>query len=140
MKKQLTDHGGQPWVLDIEEATLDNDNFRTTIYTGSNLQMTLMSIPVGGEVGLEIHPDNDQFFRVEQGEGKFVAGLTQNDLNVEENFEDDFAIFVPAGTWHNLINTGKEDLKFYTIYAPAHHPKGTVHKTKADSDADEHDH
>lgn len=123
------DYGGQPYVVNIEELTLQNDNFRVAKWTGSNMQMTVMSIPAGGEVGLEVHHDHDQFLRVEQGTAKVVMGPAEDNLNFEEAAEDDFVILVPAGSWHNIINTGDTDLKIYSLYAPSEHPKGTIHKT-----------
>ncbi len=139
---EMKDYGPEPFVVDIEDATTDNTNFRTAFWTGKHLQMTLMSIPVGGEIGLEIHPDNDQFLRVEQGEGLVQMGDAEDNLTFEQKAEEDFGIFIPAGKWHNLTNTGDEDLRLYSIYSPSHHPHGTVHTTKAEADAAEaeHDH
>jgi len=133
----LKDYGAEPTVLDIEAYTLSNDNFRVALWTGTKLQVTLMSIPVGGEIGLEQHPDTDQFLRIESGKGKVFMGDTKESLTFTKAVEDDDAIFVPAGKWHNLVNTGDEPLKIYSIYSPAEHPHGTVHKTAED---DEHSH
>ncbi|KAA0547041.1 cupin domain-containing protein [Bacillus sp. BGMRC 2118] len=130
---QLKDYGDAPFVIDIEEATKQNDTFRTALWTGSHLQLTLMSIGVGEDIGLEIHPDLDQFLRIEQGQGIVRMGDSRDNLTFEQNVYDDFAIIIPAGKWHNLINTGKEPLKLYSIYAPPQHPFGTVHKTKAEA-------
>ena len=124
----------RPYVLDINRATIGNNNYRITLWTGKNMQMTVMSIPPGGEIGLEIHQDNDQFFRIEQGQGIVQMGSTRNNLNFRQTVFEDFAIFVPAGTWHNITNIGNAPLKLYTIYAPPHHPPGTVHATKAIAD------
>lgn len=135
-----TDYGAQPFVLNIEEATKQNDAFRVTKWTGSNLQMTLMAIQPGDDIGLETHDDHDQFLRIEEGTGLVQMGASENNLDYEEAVEDDFAIFVPAGTWHNVTNTGDRPLKLYSIYAPSEHPHGTVHATKADADADEAEH
>lgn len=136
------DHGQQPYAVDIEELTKDNANFRTAGWTGQYLQMTLMSIEVGGEIGAEIHDDTDQFLRVEQGRARVVMGDSEDDLTeFVAEVEDDFAIFVPVGKWHNIINIGDEPLKVYSIYAPPHHPFGTIHKTKQEADeaeAEEH--
>lgn len=126
------DYGGQPYVINIEELTKENNKFRVAKWTGSNLQMTVMSIEVGSEVGLEVHETHDQFLRVEQGKAKVQMGPTEDNLDFEKEVEDDFAIFVPANTWHNITNTGDEPLKIYSIYAPAEHPKGTIHETYAD--------
>lgn len=125
----IKDMGPKPYVVDIEELTLANENFRTASWTGSYLQMTLMTIPVGGEVGLEVHDDTDQFLRLEQGKAKVLMGATKDALDQEWTAEDDWAIFVPSGMWHNIINDGDEPLKLYSIYAPVHHPHSTVHKT-----------
>jgi mannose-6-phosphate isomerase-like protein (cupin superfamily) len=94
-----------------------------------------MTIPVGSEIGLEMHSDVDQFLRLEQGQGLVMMGDREDCLNYRSNVSDDFAIFIPAGTWHNLLNTGTQPIKLYSIYAPPEHPPGTVHVTKADSDA-----
>lgn len=130
-QRQPSDFGGQPYSLNIEEATRANNTYRTAIWTGDHLQVTLMSIPVGDDIGLEIHPDIDQFLRIEQGQGVVQMGPSANQLNYVRNVGDNFAIMVPAGTWHNLINTGPVPLKLYSIYAPPKHPFGTVQETKA---------
>lgn len=119
-----TDFGKTPYVVDLEDLTIDNDNFRTTKWTGDDLQMTLMSI--GDEIGLERHENGDQFIRVEEGEGKVVMGLEKDNLDFEKEIKDDVAIFIPEGYWHNIINTGDTPLKVYAIYAPPEHPKGKV--------------
>ena len=127
-----TDYGKQPWVINIEDLTKSNDKFRVAKWTGTNLQMTVMSIEVGSEVGLEVHSEIDQFLRVEAGKAKVLMGPAEDELTFEQEAEDDFAILVPAGTWHNIINIGDEPLKLYSIYAPAEHPAGTIHETYAD--------
>ena len=133
----MNDNGQQPYVVDIEDITVANDNFRLAAWTGQFLQMTLMNIEVGSEVGLEVHDDTDQFLRIEQGEAKIVMGDSPDNLTFEATAEDDFAIFVPSGYWHNIINIGDEPLKMYSIYAPSHHPAGTIHTTKEEADAAE---
>lgn len=135
----MQDYGPNPYVVDIEELTLENTNFRTAAWTGSNMQMTLMSIEPGDDIGLEVHEDHDQFLRIEEGTARVEMGPNENELKFYDA-EDDFAIFVPAGVWHNIINTGDEPLKLYSIYAPAEHEHGTVHETKAIADEAEHDH
>lgn len=134
---QLKDYGKRPFVINIEEATKQNNTFRTAIWTGNHLQVTLMSIGVGENIGLERHPTTDQFLRIEDGQGVVQMGDTQDDLYFERRVRDDDAIMVPAGKWHNLINTGNKPLKLYSIYAPPEHPFGTVHPTKADEMAAE---
>ena len=133
----IQDLGPNPYVVDIEKLTLENENFRTAAWTGTYFQMTLMTIVVGGQVGLEVHEDTDQFLRLEQGKAKVVMGPSADNLDKEWSAEDDWAIFVPAGTWHNIINDGDEPLKLYSIYAPVHHPHGTVQATYEDAQAAE---
>ena len=133
----LTDHGPKPYVVDVEQVTTANDTFRTAAWTGEHLQMTLMSIPVGGEIGLELHEGTDQFLRVEAGQARVQMGKAKDDLSYDKQVEADWAIFVPTGWWHNVTNTGDEPLKVYSIYAPSHHPHGTVQQTKADAEAAE---
>lgn len=140
MDFDTNDYGPKPFVVNVEEDTVSNENFRTTRWTGKHLQMTLMSIPPGGEVGLEKHGHIDQFLRIEQGVALVVMGEEKDDLAFEETVEDDWAIFIPADTWHNVINVGDVDLKMYSIYSPSEHPHGTIHPTFEDSEADEHDH
>ncbi|WP_138416684.1 cupin domain-containing protein [Aquibacillus sediminis] len=136
---ELTDYGKQPFVVNIEKATKQNKNFRTALWTGDHLQVTLMSIGVGEDIGLELHSDVDQFLRIEQGKGKVQMGDQQDQLDFEKHVEDDDAIMVPAGKWHNLTNVGDVPLKLYSIYAPPEHPFGTVHETKEIAmEAEEH--
>lgn len=134
---KLRDYGPKPFVVNIEEATKQNSTFRTALWTGEHLQLTLMSIEVGEEIGLEIHPDLDQFIRIEEGQGLVKMGDRKDRLDFRAKVYDNFAFIIPAGKWHNLINTGKGPIKLYSIYAPPQHPKGTVHKTKADAEAAE---
>ncbi|HSL70490.1 MAG TPA: cupin domain-containing protein [Longimicrobiales bacterium] len=109
----------------IEDQTESNRDFRRVIYTGPHIQLVLMSLEPGEELGEEVHTDTDQFFRFEKGEGEAVID------GQATRIEDDDAIVIPAGTRHNIRNTGEKHLKFYTLYAPPHHPEGTVHHTKA---------
>lgn len=127
----LKDYGPEPFVTDLDEATKRNKNYRTALWTGNHLQLTLMSIRVGEDIGVEVHPVIDQFIRVEEGQGIAEMGPTRDNLNYRRNVSDGYAIFVPAGTWHNVVNTGNRPLKLYSIYAPPQHPRGTVHATKA---------
>ncbi|EJR97332.1 cupin domain-containing protein [Bacillus mycoides] len=129
----LKDYGSEPFVVNINEATKQNNTYRTALWTGKHLQVTLMSINVGEDIGLEIHPNVDQFLRIEQGQGIVQMGKSKDNLNFKRNAYDDFAIMIPAGTWHNVTNTGNIPLKLYSIYAPPNHPFGTVHVTKTDA-------
>lgn len=130
----IRDYGPEPFVININEATMQNNNFRTALWTGKHLQVTLMSINVGESIGLEMHPDVDQFIRIEQGYGLVQMGNDKNNLNFERTVYDDCAIIIPAGKWHNLTNIGNVPIKLYSIYAPPNHPKGTIHRTKADAE------
>ena len=136
----LNAEGPNPFVTNIEADTLANDNYRTTRWTGSNIQLTLMSIEPGRDIGLEVHEHGDQFLRVEAGRARVQMGPAEDDLNFDREVGDDWAIFVPAGAWHNITNIGDEPLKVYAIYGPPEHPHGTDHATKAEADADEHHH
>ena len=134
---ELKDYGPEPFVINIEEATKQNEAFRITLWTGEHLQLTLMSIDVGEDIGLEVHPHLDQFLRIEEGEGIVKMGDRKDRLDFQRRVYDDFAFIIPAGKWHNLINTGNKPIKLYSIYAPPQHPYGTVHETKADAEAAE---
>jgi Mannose-6-phosphate isomerase len=135
-KDGASDHGKQPWVVDINDLTKKNTNFRTTEWTGSHLQMTVMSIKPGGEIGLEKHDKGDQFIRVEEGKARVVMGPTREKMTFDRKVSDDWAIFIPAGFWHNIINEGDKPLKVYAIYAPPEHPAGTVHETFEEAEAE----
>ena len=135
-----TDHGPNPYVLDIEDVTKENEAFRDTLWTGQYLQMTVMAIPAGGEIGAEVHDDHDQFLRLEAGKGRITIGDSEDNLDIDQEVEDDFAIFVPAGKWHNFVNEGSETVKLYSIYAAPDHKPGTYHATKEDADNDPHEH
>jgi len=128
------------WVADIEAETLANEDFRRVLHTGGHLQLTVMSLAPGEDIGWEMHDHLDQFLRIEQGEGRLRFGRSGDAVDEEHQVGADWAIIVPAGTWHDVLNTGAEELKLYSIYAPAEHPAGTVHHTKADAEAAEHDH
>ena len=137
MNDDERDRGPHPYVLDIERATVANDTYRTVVWTGAHLQVTVMSIEPGADVGLEVHDDRDQFLRVEAGRARVQMGPAEDRLTFDREVEDDWAVLVPAGTWHNLTNIGDEPLKLYSLYAPREHPHGAVHPTKADADAAE---
>ena len=137
MPIKIKDYGPEPLVIDIDKASEQNNNFRTALWTGQNFQVTLMSIHVGEDIGLEVHNIDDQFIRIVDGQGIVRMGDSQDNLNFQKRIYEDYAIIIPAGKWHNIINTGNEPLKLYSIYAPPAHPRDTVHKTKADAQASE---
>jgi mannose-6-phosphate isomerase-like protein (cupin superfamily) len=116
----------------IEQRTLENEDFRRVLYTGKNLQLVLMTLPPGCDIGEEVHEDRDQFFRIEEGRGTVYIDGAPNRV------EDDFAVIVPAGARHNVRNTGAAPLRLYTIYAPPEHKDGIVQATKADAEARHH--
>ena len=121
------------YVGPIEKQTAENTNFRQVLFTGPYSQLVLMCLRPGEDIGDEVHPKVDQFFRIEKGQAKFVLNEKE-----EHTVGDGDAVVVPAGTYHNVINTSKTlELKLYTIYSPPNHPDGTVHKTKADAEAAE---
>jgi mannose-6-phosphate isomerase-like protein (cupin superfamily) len=128
---KLTDYGPRPFVVNIDRATKQNNTYRTALWTGKHLQVTLMSINVGDDIGLEVHPTTDQFIRIEEGQGLVQMGDSKDKLDFQEMASNDYAIMIPAGKWHNVTNTGNTPLKIYAIYAPPEHPYGTVQETKA---------
>jgi len=128
------------WVADIERATLENENFRTVVWTGEHSQLTVMRIPPGDDIGKEVHPDHDQFIRIEAGQGRAELGPSEDVVEETHDVGDDWAIVIPAGIWHNVVNTGESDLKVYSLYSPPEHPPDTVHRTKADAEAAEEAH
>ncbi len=118
------------YVINIEKDTLENNNFRKVLYTGKHSQLVLMNLQPNEEIGMEVHTDNDQFFRFEKGQGKCIIDGNEYEL------ENGVAMIVPAGAQHNIINTSDtEDLKLYTIYSPAHHKDGIVRKSKAEAES-----
>lgn len=125
-----TDLGPTPSVINLEKRTEENTNYRTTLWTGNNFQLTLMSIPVGESIGLEVHPNVDQFLKLEEGKGLVELGPTENELTLRKEINSDYAVIVPKGTYHNITNIGNEPLKLYSLYAPANHPFGTINITK----------
>jgi mannose-6-phosphate isomerase-like protein (cupin superfamily) len=126
------------WVGDIEHSTLENETFRTVLFTGAHAQLTVMRLGPGEDIGLERHGDRDQFLRIEQGTARVELGSSEDQVDEAHDVAEDWAVVVPAGTWHNVINTGDGELKLYSLYAPPEHPDGTVHRTKADADLDHH--
>ena len=129
---------GKPSVLNIEQETKCNQNYRKEIWTGQYLQVTVMNIPVGSEIGLEMHDNLDQFIKVESGCAKVYMGESKHCVKLVGTVNANNAIIIPAGTWHTLINACACPLKVYSIYAPRNHSVGTVHQTKLDADLSEH--
>ena len=137
----LKDYGPEPFVVDIRNAAIQNNNFRIALWTGKYLQVTLMSIKVGEDIGLEIHPDLDQFICIVEGQGLVKMGNSKDKLDFQQNVYSGYSFIIPAGKWHNLINTGNRPIKLFSIYAPPQHPQGTIHKTKEDAlAAENHNH
>lgn len=137
---EYRDYGNDPFVFNIEDYTKQNKSYRITLWTGEFMQLTVMKILPGEDIGLEVHMDHDQFIRVEEGEGIVKMGDSEDNLSFTRRVEDDFAIMIPAGKWHNLINDSDKPLKIYSIYAPKEHKLGTVHKTREEALAEEHNH
>lgn len=133
----ITDPGPRPTSFDLESATRANRSYRTVAWSGRYLQVTLMSIPVGESIGLEMHPDTDQFLRLDAGTGRVQMGPRADELTFEQEVTDGWCVLVPAGTWHDVTNTGAEPMQLYVVYAPVHHAAGKVHQTAADAERDE---
>lgn len=121
------------WIGDIERETLENTTFRTVVFTGEHTQLTLMTIDPGDDIGREMHPDHDQFLRIEQGSARVELSRSEDAIDETHEAHADWAIIVPAGVWHNVVNTGEGALKVYSLYSPPEHADGTVHRTKADA-------
>lgn len=126
------DPGAVPFTLDLSRRARRNSNFRTVLWTGEHLQLTVMAIPPWGEIGLEIHPETDQLIRVEQGQAIVQMGQSPEALNIQRRIGPGEAALIPSGHWHNLRNVGNRPLKLSSLYAPPQHPRGTVHRTKED--------
>ena len=128
------------WVGDIERETLGNETFRTAVYTGEHTQLTVMRLRPGEDIGREMHPQLDQFLRVESGTARVELGRSEDAVDETHDVGPDWAAIVPAGVWHNLVNTGEDDVKLYSLYSPPEHPPGTVHRTKAEAEEAEREH
>jgi mannose-6-phosphate isomerase-like protein (cupin superfamily) len=133
----IEDNGPGPNAFDIESATRENELYRIVAWTGRYLQVTLMSIPVGQSIGLEAHPETDQFLRVDSGRGRAVMGPAEDRLDFQQDVSDGWSVQVPAGVWHDVINTGDGPLRLYVVYAPVHHAPGIVQRTSEDAELDE---
>lgn len=127
--------GDCPFVVNIENTTKCNRTFRTVLWTGEHLQLTVMCIGPGEDIGAEQHLEDDQFIRIEQGCGVLQTGSEQCRMNDQIRVSEGCGIMIPAGLWHNIVNTGSVPMKVYSLYAPPHHRPGTVHRTKADAES-----
>jgi mannose-6-phosphate isomerase-like protein (cupin superfamily) len=125
------------WVGNVELETLDNETFRTVVFTGDHTQLTVMSLKAGEDIGRERHDGIDQFLRIESGRARVELSRSEDTIDETHDVEDDWAIIVPAGVWHNVVNTGEGELKLYSLYSPPEHPDGTVHRTKEEAEAAE---
>lgn len=134
-ESMFKDYGPVPVIFDMETMTKRNNAFRTSIWTGKYLQVTVMSLQPGEDIGVEMHPDVDQFIRIEQGDGIVEIGTARDNLSFNQPITDDDAIIIPAGSWHNISNTGDIVMKAFSVYAPPNHPFGTKQQTRADKDA-----
>ena len=123
-----------PWVLNIEEATIANEDFREVVWTGVYTQMVLMSLEPEDVITLEVHEDHDQFIRIEQGEARLLMGLDEDQMTFDEEIEEGWAGFIPAGYWHEVRNVGLEELKLYTLYSPPEHAVDVLHETIEDAE------
>ena len=136
---RIVDIGPKPQSFDIERATKENSDYRSVAWSGRYLQVTLMSIPAGGNIGLEAHPQTDRFLRLDAGRGLVQTGTTKDDLTFEREVSNGWCVLIPAGTWHNITNIGTTPMQVYTIYAPAHHAPDKVQATAATAEADKDD-
>lgn len=132
------DFGPMPNVVDIKKATMNNKNYRTALWTGSHIQLTVMNLAPNEDIGLEMHPDVDQFLYVIDGVGRVRMGDRKDHFSIQQLVFEDDAILIPAGTWHDVTNVGKGDLKLFSIYGPPNHPWGTIHQTKEIAESMEH--
>lgn len=128
------DYGGAPLILNLSAAAEKNECFRQTLFTGEHLQVTVMTLPVGEEIGVEMHENFDQMLRVESGTALVRVGESKERLRDVRRIGTGCVLIVPSGTYHNLLNVGREPLRLSSVYAPPAHPKGTVHKTRKDAD------
>jgi mannose-6-phosphate isomerase-like protein (cupin superfamily) len=133
----IRDVGPEPSSFDLEAATVSNPHYRAVAWSGRYLQVTLMSIPPGESIGLEAHPETDQFLRLDAGRGLAQIGPSAEELTFEQEVTDGWCVLVPAGAWHNVTNIGSEPMRLYAVYAPVHHAAGKVQPTAADAERDE---
>ena len=127
---ETMDFGPQPFIIDIQKATNNNQNYRTALWSGNHIQVTLMNLAPGEDIGLEIHPHVDQFLYIVEGIGRVEIGNQKDHLPFQQLAYKDDAIFIPEGSWHDVTNIGHQNLKLFSIYGPPNHPWGTIHQTK----------
>lgn len=137
MAVAIQDKGPKQDAFDLEQATVQNEDYRHIAWSGTYLQVSLMSIEPGGSIGLEAHPETDQFIRLDAGHGVAKMGPSAEQLDWEQEVSDGWCVLVPAGMWHDVVNTGDEPMRLYTVYAPVHHAAGTVQPTPEDAERDE---
>lgn len=125
------------WVGDIERTTLENGSFRTVMFTGEHTQLTVMRLREGEDIGREAHAGTDRFLRVEQGQARVEFSTAEDRVGATYNVEEDWAVVIPAGVWHNVINTGTGDLRLYSLSSPPEHTPGAIHRTKDEAEARE---
>ena len=135
--QERDDFGAEPQVFPIRGMVCRNENFRKAIWTGARLQVTVMRIPVGGEIGLEFHENVEQLLQIESGVARVYMGKTKQCVKYFGQADCNSLIVIPQKTWHNIVNVGYAPLKLYSVYAPPNHPFGTIHATKEDSDLSE---
>ncbi|WP_127754463.1 cupin domain-containing protein [Devosia sp. 1566] len=135
----ILDIGPERQAFNLEQATRENQNYRAVAWSGRYLQVTLMSIPVGSDIGLEVHPETDQFLRLDAGQGRAQIGPAKDQLTFEREVCDGWCVLIPAGTWHNVTHIGGQPMQLYVIYAPSHHQPGKVHQTAAAAASDAND-
>lgn len=136
-RSDLADYGPIPIVIDIDGMAMKNTNFRTTLWTGRSLQLTLMSLLPREEIGVEMHENLDQFIKIVEGYAVVKMGTSEKILDLQADLTSDDAVIIPAGTYHNIINTGYRPLKLISLYGPPAHPFNTTHVTKRDAMAAE---
>lgn len=137
MSATITDQGPKQAAFDLEHTTVENDDYRRIAWSGRYLQLSLMSIEPGASIGLEVHPETDQFIRLDAGQGVAMMGPSEDDLDWEQPVSDGWCVMVPAGMWHDIVNTGDGPMRLYTVYAPVHHAAGIVQRTAEDAERDE---
>lgn len=132
------DQGARPFVTNLNQDAINNTYFRATRWTCKNMQLTLMSVPIDSDIGLDVHLNSDQLFYIERGSALVLMGRCQECLDYQSQIYNDYTVLVPAGIWHNIINTGHDELKMFSIYAPSLHPHGSIYESKEEEEVYEH--